>query len=70
MARKGLSPILMSIAMSIVWFIVAITSLQFAAVASVVLTIAWFVQKNGFLLGVAAAAVIGTLCAYLLSYAS
>lgn len=69
MASRGLSPLLMSIAMTIVWFIVAITSLQFAAVASVVLTFAWFIQKNGVWLGVAATAVIGTMGAYFFYYA-
>jgi hypothetical protein len=69
MASRGLPPIIMKIAMTIVWFVVAITSLPFAAVASVVLMVAWFVVKNGALLGVAATAAVGTLGAYFIYYA-
>lgn len=69
MARRGLPPIIMSIAMTIIWFFVAVTSWPFAAVASVVLTVAWFFVKNGTLLGIAATAVIGSLGAYLIYYA-
>lgn len=43
---RGLPSLVMSIAMTIVWFVVLNLGLPFAAVASVVLIVTWFLVKN------------------------
>ena len=47
---RGLPPLAMSIAMTIVWALVLGFGLPFAAVASVILTVTWFIVRRWILL--------------------
>ena len=60
---RGLPPIVMSIAMTITWWLVGTFGFQFASVASVVLSLAWLFVSYSYFFNVLIS-VLGALAIY------